>query len=148
MEVTFYTINDDNNVLNKHLIDGETKYIVDIDGTIDLLNPSFKIRKGDLSKSPLKYNYCYIGNPYNRFYYMNAKQPIQNHIFNIECKVDVLMSFKEDILNQTAIIERSEKYYDTYIPDISYVVENKTRVQTFEFPNGFTSDTYVLTVCG
>lgn len=148
MQVTFYTITDDNNVINKTLGSGESKDVVDIDGTMDVLKPTFRIRKGELSKSPLKYNYCYIGSPYNRYYYMNAKQPTINHIFECQCNVDVLMSFKEEILQQQAIVERSAKYYNTYITDESYTIQNRTRTQTIQFPNGFETDNLILVCAG
>lgn len=148
MEVTFYTINDDSRKLNKTLGTGEVKNLVDIDGTIDLINPSFKIKKGDLSKSPLKYNYCYIGSPYNRYYYMNAKQPTIGHIFNCECKVDVLMSHKNELQNTRGILERSTSNYNTYISDSSYTVENRIRTQIVDFPNGFSEENLVLVVSG
>lgn len=142
MEVTFYTILDDNRVLNKTLGNGEIKDIVDLDGTVNLLNPTFKIKKGDLSKSPTKYNYCHIGNPYNRYYFLNAKTPTIGHIFNCECKVDVLMS--HDLSNIKGILERSTSNYNTYISDSSYTVERRIRTQTKKFPNGFNDENLIL----
>ena len=62
------------------------------------------------------FNYVYIP-IFNRYYYVDDIVSVTNKLWAISLSVDVLMTYKTDILNQTAFITRNEKVYDEYLID-------------------------------
>lgn len=60
-------------------------------------------------------NYIYIPN-LNRYYYIDNITASQQRLI-VECSVDVLMSFKSEILNCEVVIDRAEHNYNLYLPD-------------------------------
>ena len=64
--------------------------------------------------------------------------------------IDLLMSFKDTLLQQTCIIARQENKYDAYLNDDNIQVESYERIQTRLFPNGFSNSdaSYILVICG
>lgn len=91
------------------------------------------------------YNYMYIES-FNRYYYINDVISIKDDISEIHAHVDVLMSFKTEILNNSAIIERSEKNWNLYLNDGSIKIYADSIVLTKAFPSGFNTMKFVLAV--
>lgn len=93
------------------------------------------------------YNYCYISD-FNRYYNIKV-EIVRGGLWRVYGHVDVLMSFKTEILNNTAIVERQENNYNLYLSDNIFKVYNKTNVITKNFTNGFDRNgSYILTVIG
>lgn len=89
-------------------------------------------------------NYCYI-HELNYYYFMS--EPIlstQRLIFN--CTTDLLMTYKDEILQLGCIISRQENKYNAYLRDNRYPVLNKQAVTTIAFPNGFSNSEEMLLV--
>lgn len=78
------------------------------------------------------FNYLKIG---DKCYFITDKEYVTYNTINIVASLDVLESFKNEILSQTAIISRSENLYNKYITDNKSVILNPKRVQTIKFPN-------------
>lgn len=94
------------------------------------------------------FNYAYI-DVYNRYYFVTDIKTVANGMVEISCAVDVLMSFNTAIKNLDCIIERQEKVYNAYLTDGLFTAYNYSRVQTKEFPSGFTAETkFVLATVG
>ncbi len=68
--------------------------------TIDWTNNS------QISAIP-NFNYVYIP-AFNRYYFVTDITCVRNNLWNISLKVDVLMSFKTEILSQTCVVARNE----------------------------------------
>lgn len=104
--VDLYNVNDDKRTVNKKLNSRDT-----IKATLkeecDIVNPIFLLTKID---NVLNKNYLYC--PYLHRYYF-----IDNIVLGVggkqelHCSVDVLMTYKSDILKLSAIINRQEKNY-------------------------------------
>ena len=88
-----------------------------------------------------KYNYLYVGDKINRFYYIDSYDVSQQY-YILHCSVDVLMSFQKDILKQDCIIKRQANHYDAYLDDDKFVLRNISRIQLKRFPHGFKVDGY------
>ena len=61
------------------------------------------------------------------------------------------MSFKNEILNQSVIIDKQENDDDAskYLDDGSYVTENRTFTEILNYPNGFNENPeYILITAG
>lgn len=62
---------------------------------IDFINPEILI----YSEDPLDHvNYCHISE-FNRYYYINHVEQVRKNLYRFKCRVDVLESYKLDILN-------------------------------------------------
>ena len=64
----------------------------------------------------IKFNYAYIPE-FHRYYFVNDIAVGTNRLYAVSMKVDTLMSFKENLLELSAIIERNEFDYDPSIND-------------------------------
>lgn len=62
-------------------------------------------------------NYCYLGYPYNRYYFMSPPATLPGGRMGIPLSVDVLESFKEGICRTEAFILRAESDCDNLIVD-------------------------------
>lgn len=112
----------------------------------DMINPTFIVYGVDITS----FNYFQVPDFGNRYYFVVPPLMTRNeNTFEVTGQVDVLMSFKEDILNANGIIERNENEFMKYITDSKYTVLNYERIQTKLFPNSFpTNGEFVLIVAG
>lgn len=93
------------------------------------------------------YNYMYISD-FGRYYFINDIVSLNNNRWMIKAHVDVLETYKANILNNNAVIKRQENLFNLYLDDPEFHVLNYERVQTLKFPaNAFSKNlTYVLVV--
>ena len=71
--------------------------------------------------------------------------------YEVHCKVDVLESFKDQILSLTAIVDKTvlTTLANQFIDDGSFVCENKEFNTVINFPNGFNENgEYILITAG
>lgn len=80
-------------------------------GSANLLYPVI-----DIEADYINHNYCYI-EEFNRYYYISDITNIRNNLWRLNLSVDVLYSYKNNILNTNAWIGRSASNYDSYIKD-------------------------------
>lgn len=90
----------------------------------DMISPVLEINGVPNNWNPI-YNYCYIPG-FKRYYFINNWRWL-NGIWQCECVVDVLASFKTEIGNMTEYISRSSYEFDEYIPDTAYVTTADVR---------------------
>lgn len=111
----------------------------------DLINPEVTIECSitDLNNS----NYLYIPQ-FNRHYFINSKETINNNLFRIRCHVDVLHSFRNEIIKNKAIIKRQQGQYNLYLDDGIFKSYQNPVVTTKLFPSGFNHESFVLSVAG
>ena len=126
MNATFYYNKSDKRYLNKDI---EAKYRdipIQILTPSSIINPTLKVSSGLIGQNV---NYVYI--PDLRRYYYIDNYIMENGFVIIECKVDVLMSFKNEILSEKVIASRSSNRYNLYLPDDKFKMYNYSRIQTF-----------------
>lgn len=129
IDVKFYHTNSPNNKLGKTLSD-ENIISCAFKGNCDILNPVIVVK----SDSFFDYNYCYI-EQFKRYYFISDVEILPNNVYTLTLKVDVLDSYKEEILaSQCDIVEQKEfnKDYNS----------NYQNLETFESET-FTSDTSI-----
>lgn len=83
-------------------------------------------------------NYVYIPQ-FNRYYYINNITSINNNVWSIDLNVDVLMSFKDGILNLNGMIARNEFNYNAYLVDTAFPNEYDIEVNEY-IPTNINSD--------
>lgn len=85
---------------------------------------------------------------FNRSYFITNIRSVRNGLVEVSAHVDVLSSFAEEILANSAIIRRQENNWNLYLNDGSFKVYQNPYVITKVFPAGFTTQQFVLAVAG
>lgn len=91
MNVTFYNNLSNDNVVNKRLEEINTLSFTFKENS-NIINPSLILKNYEGG------NYCYI-KELGRYYYVKDIDLLGNGLFKINCEIDVLMTYKEDIIN-------------------------------------------------
>jgi len=91
MNVTFYNNLSNHNVINKRLEEINTLSFTFKENS-NIINPSLILKNYEGG------NYCYI-DELERYYYVKDIDLLGNGLFKVNCEIDVLMSYKEDIIN-------------------------------------------------
>lgn len=141
MEILLYKTTDANNDLNKTISDKLT-LVGALRDSSSIVAPSILIQS-----NPIGYNYAYISE-FGRYYYIKNITAFRKNAWLIDLKCDVLMSFKDEILEMSGIVSRLTNG-DEYAPrDIKTRCLETHRKIVFE-NTPFTSDgTYVLVTQG
>lgn len=100
------------------------------------------------------YNYIIVEGDVNRCYFI--KDVVMKHqMYEVECHVDVLMTYQPNILSQSVILKRTSDgdYVDEYLNDDKFQLRNLTRIQMKKFDSGFREQgskvaSYVLALNG
>lgn len=102
-----------------------------------LFNPTFKL---SIASNPIGYNYCYVADFGNRYYFITDISTAQGFWY-VSCTCDVLASFKDQILSGSHYVVRSASNYDEYILDTAYVSKvNQTITQVTGHVTGESAD--------
>lgn len=143
MNIKFYTNLSEKNAINKSIT-----LIDDFTGTLreesSIIDPVITFTSlSNLSAC----NYAYIPE-FGRYYFVNDITCVRNNYYQVSMHVDVLMTYKDQILANRAIIDRNETQFDLKINDGLFKTQQNPRIAQFEFPNGFTNWDFVLAVAG
>ena len=143
--IVIQTSASENNKLDKTLTD-----IATLTGTLrndtSIIDPVFRV-EGDMT-SYITANYCTV-ETFGRSYFINNIRSLRAGLFEIDCHVDVLSSFKTQIRTNRAIIHKSERNWNLYLNDGSLKTYQDPIIYTKEFSSGFSgTEYYVLGVAG
>lgn len=147
MDVYFYFNQSDDRVINKRLLemDGNKFNGVPRD-EVSVMNPVIRFESDEI----LRYNYAYIPE-LQRYYSVVDRTAFRDGVWDITLSVDVLMSFRRDILDLSVVVDKQSMGANgnEYIDDGSLVTENVMFQTLYEFPGGF-NDTgeYILITAG
>lgn len=113
-----------------------------------ILRPTIRI----LTNSDIyTYNYMYIAE-FERYYFIDDIVSVNNNKWEVSAHVDVLETYKNGILAQSAVVRRQQKKYNLYLNDPDFMTYNYDTIQTLKFKNisgGFSKTlNYVLVVNG
>ena len=118
-----------------------------ISGTLrnetDIVNPTILIEADSLPD----FNYMTI-DEFNRSYFITEIRSVRNKIWEIDAHSDPLMSFKDDFLENTALISRNQSNYDLLLNDGMFKCRQNSRIGYIAFPAGLDNFNYILVVCG
>lgn len=145
MRCNLYYNRSDDRVVNKVITKiGENIDIFFKDDT-DIVHPTLKVSSENYN---IEANYIYIAD-LDRYYYIKSKTYSRQCIY-LECDVDVLMSFKSELLSQDVILKRQSNKYNLYQNDDEFKLLQFEAIRTQEFPSGFNADTqeFILGVVG
>lgn len=141
MIVNFYNVKIRKNELNKVLSSPIVKTCAVKDG-ITLEDPVIYMA---YDSSLLGLNYAYIPD-FGRYYFVTGKE-IDGKTIYISLHVDVLMSFKNDILASKGTATRSN-FYNRNIPDTMTLNIPQDRIQYRKLSEALTGQTYIVIIGG
>lgn len=120
--IFFYLLNSDKHTVDKSLIYVNCDY-VEYNRFTSHRNIILNVKQSAFDD---KYNYVFL-TVLNRYYYV-ADAVLQNDIFTLTLREDVLMSFKDLILSHDAYILRNEYLVDENIVDNMVTHSNKKQI--------------------
>lgn len=133
---------DDKNKINKSYTMQYT-----LDGS--LKEPTSVIDPVILIQAPLDMladcNYVYIP-IFRRFYYITGMKSATNDTCTISCHCDVLMSFKDDLMNCVGYVDRQQDVVNYMLPDPQKIKQVNPAISTVAFtpPEEASGFTYCL----
>lgn len=145
MEVVFYYNVSDDRVINKTLVGGTSLQGVPRD-EVSIMSPTIRFESQDV----LRFNYAYIPE-LQRYYTITNVTAYREGIWDVSFAVDVLMSFRGDILTYQVIVDKQSMLEngDEYIDDGSLVCDNVMFTRLHQFENGFNNNPeYILITAG
>lgn len=128
-------------------LDAGNTYSCTLKNDCSILRPVIDIRTSD---NITTYNYMYISD-LQRYYFIDDIISLNNNLWRISGHVDVLETYKSEILAQTGVIKRQQNLYNLYLDDPEFKTYKNERVQTKRFKggSGFTKTlNYVLVING
>lgn len=149
MTVTLYNTNSPTNAVSKALTAISSAMDIQPFGALDILYPTLIT---DFNYSFLNCNYCYISE-FNRYYFCTVSTDNAGRLI-LSCEVDVLMTYKEKILNSPCVIMRSESVgKPTLIPDEQLpIIPNQKDITSIIFDSGELTNagefSYIITLIG
>lgn len=145
MNITLYENMSDTNVVDKDI----TQIGAVITGTLrddcSVINPVIMF-EGLTSEQLTKCNYAYI-EEFGRYYFIN-NITFKNQLYELSMHVDVLMTYKDGIRNNSAVISRQEHSYNLYLQDGVFKTYSQPHIQIAQFPSGFSGYHLIFSVAG
>lgn len=144
------TVNFIKNLSENNRVDKDISSVIDLEGQLrddcDLINPVIRV-SGNYNAQLSEINYAYIPE-FKRYYFVTDVNIFRNGVYDFMLSVDVLMSFKDSILQQSAIIARQENEWNLNLNDDEFKIYQNPIIKTKLFPTGFTEEAYILAVAG
>ena len=132
MNCVFYVNNSLENKINKNITLVTTKTILLLE-SVDVFNMHIRIKEN------INANYCLIN---GKYYFISDKKILRNDLFEYTLKEDVLMTFKDELLNtQCEVIECQNNFDDD---NVSYSEKQKIERTKIDIENPFNDDSIIL----
>ena len=145
MQITFYSTDDGENVINKTLSEGVT-IPIHLKRETDILSPVLTLtNKTGIDYS--QFNYCYI-DVLKRFYFIRTVRQLNSALFHVELSCDVLETYKERILASKARFKRKIKTGDYYNASIDDSTKQTINTYNGNVTISLTTQNYILTSLG
>lgn len=145
MVIKMYYNESDDRAINK-TITNETVFQGDLRESVTIMAPVIRFYSADV----IRFNYCYIPD-FQRYYHVTSIEAVSADIYDVSFSVDVLMSFRGDILQLSAIVNKQteDSNGDKYIDDSSLVTDNILFSTVYNFQGGFNeSPEFILITAG
>ena len=144
--VDLYVNNSPVEKIGKDLTDNHTISDVLLKRDTSILRPVLLVNS---AQDIFTFNYMYISE-FSRYYFIDDIRSVHDNLWEISAHVDVLETYKSQILANTAVIRRQSLKYNTYLNDPEWKTYAYEQVAAFKFPvTPFNKDLkYILTVAG
>lgn len=146
MTGTLYTNLSEPNKIGKNLTSLKVISSMNLKESTSIIDPTFLLT-GITAEQIVKVNYMYVPT-LGRYYFVKDITSVRNGLWSLSCHVDVLETYKTQILAQTAVVSRQENTWNLYLDDGMFKVYQNPKISTQAFPNGFNTQSFVLAVAG
>ena len=148
MTIKTYRFLGDHRKIDKKLTGVKTYSNADIVGDMNIQNPTISLQLDSFTEV-INFNYIYIPE-LRRYYYVDNSTIREDGFVQIQCKVDVLKSFKTDILASTQYVERQENKCSYQVPDNGYTIKSNRNLTIKNFGSEIINPNYdfILTTYG
>lgn len=140
----FYINKSDTNVVYKTLDNESEPITILLKNDTSIIKPVFTLTGSNFNYAS---NYIYV-EELGRYYFITDVVKLAGGIVQLSCEVDVLMSFREEILNLNGTVARSESLYNGYLIDNQYQTFSYENIVTKKFPNSMDNDSVILMTMG
>lgn len=138
-----------NTTSEAHAVDKTLSELMVLSGTLressSIIDPVFNLTDIDSVIDTL--NYAYIPE-FGRYYFVQNIESVRTGVWRVYMHVDVLYTYRSEILANSAIIQRNENQYDLKLNDGLFKTQQNPRIAQFPFPAGFNQWDFVLAVAG
>ena len=136
-----YKCKDDNRKINKTLED-EIEIGIDFNRSMNFSNGEIILQGNIFTFS--EYNYLYI--PYfKRYFYITDMEATRNNLIKFNIKIDVLMTYKDSIVQLVATSIKSDNY-EPYTENLNLPVSVKEQYKKLSFENPFNENGTIILV--
>mgnify|MGYP003287671893 FL=1 len=145
LTVTLYNNGSPVEKIGKDLTNG-TDFNCLLKDATSILRPTIEVSS---SSNLSGFNYMYIAD-FGRYYFIDDIVSTHNNRWEISAHVDVLETYKTQILANSAVVRRQQSQYNLYLDDPDFHAYNYERIQTIKFPNNTFNKAleYILVVNG
>lgn len=133
MTIKTYRFLGDSRKVDKTLQDVSTYSNATIVGDMSIQNPTILLQL-DSFTDVINFNYIYIPE-LRRYYYVVDSTIREDGYVQLQCRVDVLKSFKNDILGSTQYIDRQQNKCTYQLPDGMYNIKSNRNLTIKNFGN-------------
>lgn len=138
MDAIFYTVADNDNVLEKTLESALVKNVLFLNSN-NILTPTVRLLINNITEF-LKRNYCFI-ETLQRYYFIDSVTIERGNIATLELSIDVLMTYKDDILRASAEIVKSDS---GIFAQMNYQEKNEVSILKYTGSHVFNGKSLVL----
>ena len=107
-----------------------------------VITPIIKIEEENLAD----YNYAYIAE-FGRYYFITNITSIRNDLWELAMRVDVLMTYADEIKANTAVIARNSNLWNLYYQDEQFKILNYETIQTKAFGVSLNPSSHIVLIC-
>ena len=133
MLIKTYNYNGEPNRVNKTLQENE-EYTGVLNSTVNVLEPVIRLR----TRNVVTFNYVYIESLHRYYFVSEIRQ--DGDICTVYLRTDVLMTYKDKILNSTGTLTKGETV-NGYASNRSNAYDLRPKLKKLDFPNtGLFSD--------
>ncbi len=142
MYINLYNNNSPPNYVNKSITE-----VTSLEGVLreptSIIDPVIIIERN----TPMRFNYVHIP-IFNRYYFVTGISSEANNLVAVAMHVDVLMTYKAEIQQMSAIVKRQENLFNLYLDDGIFKAYQNTKHKLIKFPNSFDDFSYILALAG
>ena len=146
MTCDLYSTKSENNVLSKTLNEIKKNIAVKLKNDTSIIKPTFILSNDNINFKELNYLYCV---DFGRYYYIDNITLLNGNLIALECHVDVLMSFANDIKNASVLVLNSETETNNYLPSNIWRNDVRETTEILNFQSGFNNEPqFILITAG
>ncbi len=141
MTIRLYKTPSEVNKVTKVLND-ELELTGELRESSSVITPTIKIEDDDLTD----YNYAYIPD-FGRYYFITNITSVRNNLWEVAMRVDVLMTYADEIKANTAVIARNSNLWNLYYQDDQFKILNYETIQTKAFGASLNPSSQIVLIC-